>query len=313
VLTGGGGNDRLYAGNGSDQLLGGAGNDLLDGDFGIDVLNGDVGDDTYVLGNDTGDTVNDAAGIDTITSTITRSLAAFASIENLTLLGTGAIDGTGNNLLHAIVGNTANNVLNGGVGADTMTGNAGDDRYFVDNAADRANESAGQGSDTVIATVSYVLVAATSVEVLRTLGSASTYAVNLVGNELANSIQGNAATNLLVGKSGNDTIFGNGGTDTFFFDTALGASNVDTIVDYNVAQDTIWLNDTVFTGLSMGTLAAGAFRIGAAAVDADDRIIYNSATGELIFDSNGNAAGGATQFAVLSTGLALTNLDFEVV
>ena len=63
----------------------------------------------------------------------------------------------------------------------------------------------------------------------------------------------------------------------------------------------------------LGTLAAGAFHIGTGAADAGDRIVYNSATGALIYDSNGKAAGGATQFAILSTSLALTNTNFRIV
>jgi hypothetical protein len=59
-------------------------------------------------------------------------------------------------------------------------------------------------------------------------------------------------------------------------------------------------------------LTAAEFRISAAAADADDRIIYNSTTGAVIYDSNGNVAGGATQFATLPAGLALTVLDFLV-
>ena len=62
--------------------------------------------------------------------------------------------------------------------------------------------------------------------------------------------------------------------------------------------------------MAAGTLNADAFRIGAAAQGASDRIINNSATGNLIFDSNGNVAGGATGFATLRPGLALTNADF---
>jgi Ca2+-binding RTX toxin-like protein len=174
-------------------------------------------------------------------------------------------------------------------------------------------ESANDGSDTAIATKSYVLGAGTSVEILRTTGSASTYVVNLVGNALVNTVQGNAAANLLFGKAGSDTLFGGAGNDTFYFDTALGAANVDTIIDYNVAQDTIRLENAIFVGLVAGTLAASAFRIGTAAADADDRIIYNSTNGALIFDSNGSAAGGAIQFAKLAAGLALTNNDFVVV
>ena len=82
-----------------------------------------------------------------------------------------------------------------------------------------------------------------------------------------------------------------------------------------MAQDTIRLENVVFAalGAANGVLAAGNFFKGAAAHDADDRIIYNAATGALTYDSNGNAAGGATQFATLARNLALTNADFVVV
>ena len=80
-----------------------------------------------------------------------------------------------------------------------------------------------------------------------------------------------------------------------------------------MVNDTIRLENAIFTGLAAGTLNADAFHIGAAAADAEDRIIYNSATGALYFDSNGNAAGGMVQFAKLTAGLSLTNADFVVV
>jgi Ca2+-binding RTX toxin-like protein len=74
------------------------------------------------------------------------------------------------------------------------------------------------------------------------------------------------------------------------------------------------LENAIFTAAGApGTLAASAFFIGAAAHDADDRIIYNNATGTLIYDSNGTGAGGATQFATLTTGLTLTNNNFQIV
>jgi Ca2+-binding RTX toxin-like protein len=79
-----------------------------------------------------------------------------------------------------------------------------------------------------------------------------------------------------------------------------------------VADDTISLENAVFTGLAVGTLTGGAFYIGAAAHDSTDRIIYNSATGALLFDADGNGAGAAIQFATLSTGLALTASEFIV-
>jgi len=69
----------------------------------------------------------------------------------------------------------------------------------------------------------------------------------------------------------------------------------------------------VFTGLNGGALAAGAFRTGAAAQDADDRILYNSATGALSFDADGNGAGAAVQFAALQAGLSLSASDSLVI
>jgi serralysin len=58
-------------------------------------------------------------------------------------------------------------------------------------------------------------------------------------------------------------------------------------------------------------LSASAFFIGTAAHDANDRIIYDNTTGKLIYDSNGNAAGGAIQFASAG-GVSFTNTDFVV-
>ncbi|MCV3243644.1 calcium-binding protein, partial [Mesorhizobium sp. ZC-5] len=98
------------------------------------------------------------------------------------------------------------------------------------------------------------------------------------------------------------------------FNTALNAAaNVDAIFDFSVPADTIMLENTIFSTLAAGVLAATAFHIGAAAADALDRIIYNNVTGALIYDSNGSAAGGATQFATLDAGLAMTNADFIIV
>ena len=73
------------------------------------------------------------------------------------------------------------------------------------------------------------------------------------------------------------------GNDKFDFDTALSVlTNVDTITDFNVANDTIRLENSIFTALTAtGILSAAAFHIGAGAAAADDRIIYNNATGDL--------------------------------
>jgi Ca2+-binding RTX toxin-like protein len=193
-----------------------------------------------------------------------------------------------------------------------MTGYSGNDRYFVDNALDKAIEAAGGGTDQVLTSVSYALTANSEIETLSTTNAAGTTAINLTGNSLVQTIQGNNGANILDGKAGSDTLRGFGGSDTFRFSTTLGAGNIDHILDYNVAADTVQLENAVFIGLAGGTLAAAAFFKGSAAHDADDRIIYNAANGALIFDSNGNAAGGAMQFATVAAGLAMTNNEFFV-
>jgi serralysin len=153
-LEGLGGNDHLFGDPGNDVLLGGAGNDFIEGDtgndtldggIGSDTLQGGIGNDTYVLAN-SADTVGDIGGSDTITSTITRSLASFATIENLTLLGTTAINATGNALANALTGNAAANVLNGGAGADVLRGGAGVDRFVFS----AATHSAGANVDKIM-------------------------------------------------------------------------------------------------------------------------------------------------------------------
>jgi Ca2+-binding RTX toxin-like protein len=161
--------------------------------------------------------------------------------------------------------------------------------------------------------------------VVQTFGGvSSTTALNFAGNELANTLIGNAAGNVLNGREGNDLLLGMGGNDTlvgganndiFVFNTALNATtNVDTINDFSVPNDTIRLENAIFSTLSAtGTLAASAFRVGTAAADANDHIIYDAASGVLIYDSNGSATGGAARFAFLAPGLALTNADFVVV
>ena len=117
------------------------------------------------------------------------------------------------------------------------------------------------------------------------------------------------------GREGDDDLTGLAGQDQFLFNTPLnGASNVDRVIDFNVADDTILLDNAVFSSsLGLGNISAGEFVIGTAAQDANDRIIYNSGTGALFYDNDGVGGNAQVQFAELSRGLALTNLDFLVV
>jgi Ca2+-binding RTX toxin-like protein len=89
-------------------------------------------------------------------------------------------------------------------------------------------------------------------------------------------------------------------------------SNVDRIADYSIADDTIWLDQSIFADLATGTLAEGAFRNGTAALDANDRILYDKASGNMYFDADGNGSGAAILFGQVDPGSALTHLDYFV-
>jgi serralysin len=313
-------------------ITGNSGNNILDGGTGADTMSGGVGNDTYVVDN-AGDQVVEAsgAGTDTVQSSISFTLGA--NIENLTLAGSAAINGTGNTLANVINGNSGDNTLDGGTGADTMSGGAGNDIYRVDNAADKVFEAAGQGNDTVLTTVGFALAAGQEIEALATTNLAGTTAINLTGNELGQTITGNAGNNVLNGGNGddvlvaslgndtlygglgNDSLSGGNGKDIFVFDTALnGSTNSDVITDFSVPDDTIYLENAIFTALTVtGVLAASAFKIGTVATTTAQHILYDSASGNLFYDADGSGAAGAVQFATISSGLALTNNDFAVI
>src|SRR5436190_15458252 len=194
-----------------------------------------------------------------------------------------------------------------------MAGFGGNDVYVVDSADDYVAEAAGGGRDVLYALGDYVLAAGNEIEILSSLSQAGTAAQNLTGNALAQEIYGNAGANVLNGGAGADYLMGFGGADTFAFTTALGGGNVDQIADFVSGTDKIALDDAVFTGLGFGALPAGAFVTGTVAADADDRILYDNATGNLFFDADGNGAGAAVQFATLQGHPTLTASDFTVI
>jgi Ca2+-binding RTX toxin-like protein len=212
-----------------------------------------------------------------------------------------------------LLGNDGVNLLHGGGGVDVLVGYGGNDIYYTDVAATQVVEGVGGGNDQLYTSVSYVLGAGAEVELLSANDSAATAAINLTGSSSGQLVLGNAGANVLDGKGGADTLVGYGGADTFAFTSALGAGNVDVIADFVSGTDKIALDDAVFTALGLGALSANAFVIGSAALDADDRIIYNSSNGGLFYDADGNGAGAAVQFATLSGAPALIASDFTVI
>jgi serralysin len=139
----------------------------------------------------------------------------------------------------------------------------------------------------------------------------------LGGGAGADRLSGGNGNDMLSGGTHNDTLTGGAGNDVFMFDTLPSTTNNrDVITDYNVATDTIRLENAVFGALTMtGTLPAPLFFKSNAGVahDADDRIVYDIDSGSLSYDANGSGAGGAVQFARMGANLALTNADFVVV
>jgi Ca2+-binding RTX toxin-like protein len=143
------------------------------------------------------------------------------------------------------------------------------------------------------------------------------YDDTLIGNGGNDILLGGLGNDRLLGGLGKDTMTGGAGLDTFRFETAPNATtNLDTIADFSLVDDTIELENGIFTALSsVGTLNSDRFRSGAGvttAADSNDYLIYNTTTGALYYDANGSAAGAAIQIATFTTMPLLTASDFWI-
>jgi Ca2+-binding RTX toxin-like protein len=124
---------------------------------------------------------------------------------------------------------------------------------------------------------------------------------------------GGAGSDYLSGGADSDRLTGDSGKDYFVFDARPTRSNVDQIVDFRPADDTIMLDNQVFTRVGRdGWLAGGAFTTGSGARDASDRIIYHKQSGALLYDADGIGGVAAVKFAQLNSGLTLTKADFYI-
>jgi len=225
TITGGGSDDFLQGGAGNDILYGGDGKDTLDGGTGNDTMRGGAGNDKYIV-DSAKDKVIEAqdSGIDTIQSSINLTLTT--NVENLILTGIGNLKGIGNVLANDITGNAGNNFLDGGLGADHMSGAAGNDTYIVDNEGDTITENASEGTDQVFSSVSFVLSA--NIENMQLRGKAN---IDGTGNASDNILVGNSGSNTLTGNDGNDTLDGGLGADKL-----VGGAGNDTYVIDNVGD-----------------------------------------------------------------------------
>jgi Ca2+-binding RTX toxin-like protein len=299
-------------GNSANNIIAGnSGNNTLDGGTGIDTMAGAAGDDTYLVDNPT-DLVTEAVdeGIDTVRSSASYALGS--NIENLILTGSGAVNATGNSLDNTITGNASNNTLDGGAGVDTMAGGGGNDTYLVDNFADHVNEGFGAGTDTILSSSSYTLGAN-----IENLILTDTSAINATGNSLDNIIAGSTGDNILDGGAGVDILTGQGGADTFAFfnKQTFGFNTSDRITDFS-GNDQILISKSAFgiTATSLNCFSASGAKALTAGLATDALFVYDTSSGNLYLNQNGNAKGAGTGgiFAVLDnkfSGFGASNIN----
>jgi Ca2+-binding RTX toxin-like protein len=193
--------------------------------------------------------------------------------------GTGQPDtitgGVGKNIISSGGGNDS---LLGGFFDDTLGGGSGNDTLLGNNGNDLVD--GGSGSDT------------------------------LLGGNGNDTILAGGGNDTLVGGMGNDTLTGGSGNDFFRFNSPN--EGIDKITDFNTINDSIALQSTGFS-LPVGILSSSQFVIGSSATTSAQRIIYDSNTGNLFFDDDGNGANSAVQIAQLNSRLSLTNQDFIVI
>ena len=285
--TGNDSNNIIIGGALSDTLTGGEGNDgeanyadTLDGGAGADSMVGGAGGDTYYVDN-VGDKVVENAQdsyADTVISRVTFTLAS--NVENLTLSGTSALNGTGNSLANNIIGNDGSNIIEGLGAVDTLNGAAGSDIYIYSKASDKTNgesstalaeikDSGDSGIDEVRFTalntndgstltinagdtgIEKVVIGTGTAATANTKGTtalnidaaASISSLMITGNAGANSLAGGAGNDTLDGGAGADALSGGAGNDTYIID---GADSVGENGDAGI--------DAVITGLSSYTL-----------------------------------------------------------
>ncbi|TAU83638.1 calcium-binding protein [Rhizobium leguminosarum] len=214
-----------------------------------------------------------------------------------------------------------------------LYGGTGNDTFIVTNANQIVDESRGGGTDTVKASISFSLAdqkhTVGTVENLTLTGTAN---ISATGNNTANILTGNDGNNSLnggkgndrligglgndklIGKAGADVLTGGGGGDSFVFDVKPDNTSVDKIRDFSsTAGDKLMLDHSIFAELSLSGFSDENFVLGTKALEADDKLIYDKASGILSYDADGSAAGAAIHVADLDNSAALNFKDFLLV
>ncbi|MFM7881775.1 MAG: beta strand repeat-containing protein [Microcystis panniformis] len=298
LIVGTAANNTIQAGDGQDLVFGLAGNDSITGGADEDCLFGGAGDDTFFanLSEAEFDDLQGGSGTDTLQRTtnggqgnlVLNQFLATNGIEQVNL------DAGGSN--RNIDGNASDNILDFSATtflSGSVFGQGGNDTITATNSATRTYDG-GAGNDVL---------------------NGGSVADSLIGGADNDTISGGGGNDTIVGGAGADSLTGGGGSDRFVFNNA--AEGIDTITDFDPTATTGDLFNVSSSGFATiggpGTLAATRFTLGAAATTANHRFIYDSSNGNLWFDSDGTGATAQVQIAQLSTGLALSNTNFNIV
>jgi Ca2+-binding RTX toxin-like protein len=341
-LVGDGGSDTLRGGAGADRLEGGLGNDVLGGDAGDDRVDGGDGVDTAsYAGAAAGVTVDlrDTDGQDTGGAGVDKLI----SIENIIgsdhgdmLTGNAGINmiwgGGGHDKIQGLdgddwlYGGDGDDIIEGGNGIDTIYGEGGNDTLYsgpstsVSAGTDRSTIYGGEGDDEIFGGKDKNLLHGDAGNDIIHGGIESDELYGGDGNDtLYSGGAGGRGHDLLFGGRGDDTLIsdGNAFRTYFMFDLLDGTGGVDTIVNFQAnysSDEERWQSSRIYLRGDLGgrELTADEFHIGTSAADAEDRVIYDDATGKLWFDADGSGAGEAVLFATVDPGLPLSEVYFII-
>jgi Ca2+-binding RTX toxin-like protein len=316
--------------NANNAITGNDGNNILNGGAGNDALAGGKGNDTYIV-DSVSDIITENAneGTDTVNASVNYTLST--NIENLTLIGTANLSGTGNELNNLINGNRGNSRLDGGAGNDTLTGDighdtliggtgndvlnggAGNDTYYVDSADDTIIETSG--IDSVFSSISRAL--GTGLENLTLSGDSLTG----MGNSLNNIITATSGSNILDGKGGKDILIGGTGSDTFSFSVRpfYGSTTATHITNFSASEgDRIQINRNVLgmaNNISPNLISVSSPAQLTGALSTINGFVYDSSNGNLYWNQNGIASGFGSGgiLAVLDNKAALGSSNIRLI
>lgn len=267
-------NDTLVGSSGRDYLNGQTGDDTLSGKAGDDILRGGDGKDS-LYGNAGNDNLNGGNGNDILYGN-----------EGNDFLSSDYGAETGDDILY---GGNGNDTLRGGDGKDTLYGNDGNDTLTGGYSSDDDTLVGGNGNDKLSG------------------GDGNDTLIGGEGNDVLNGGNSNDSNH-------NDVLTGGLDKDTFILsNTDYYLSNVMKITDFTPIDDSLNLDNSLFTSLALGVLKAGNFVVATQAIDNNDYLIYNKTTGVLYYDADGAGLGDAFKVAILGVNLALTHTDFMVI